>query len=123
MTRENVQRVMSILNEAEWDDGFPIADPVYTYDNFLKAVGKFPFFCGETNIAGQTLEQACKRELAGIFAHWGQETGKRDPNEGEFWTQALYWVQEIRCNGTNDQSCNYAQGGWASTAWPPTAGK
>lgn len=123
MTRENVQRVMSILNEAEWDDGFPIADPVYTYDNFLKAVGKFPFFCGETNIAGQTLEQACRRELAGIFAHWGQETGKRDPNEGEFWTQALYWVQEIRCNGTNDQSCHYTQGGWASTAWPPTAGK
>jgi len=61
--------------------------------------------------------------LAGIFAHWGQETGKRDPTDGDFWTQALYWVQEIRCNGTNDQSCNYAQGGWASTAWPPQAGK
>lgn len=66
---------------------------------------------------------ACRRELASIFAHWGQETGKRDPSDGEFWTQALYWVQEIRCNGTNDQSCNYADGGWSRTAWPPVAGK
>lgn len=61
--------------------------------------------------------------MAALFAHWGQETGKRDPSAGEFWTQALYWVQEIRCNGTNDPSCDYKQGGWADDAWPSQPGK
>ena len=92
---------MSIFDEIRWDQGFPLADPIYTYDNFLKAAAKFPNFCNETNTQGHSLDTACRRELAAIFAR-GQETGKRDPAEGEFWTQALYWVQEIRCNGTND---------------------
>lgn len=86
LTMPNVQRVQAIFSADAWKKGFPLADPVYTYDNFLKAVAKFPYFCNETNIAGQTLEQACKRELASIFAHWGQETGKRDPSNGDFWT-------------------------------------
>lgn len=115
-------RIMNIFDADDWEGGFPIADDVYTYDNFLKAAAKFPSFCNETN-QGLDLETACRRELAGIFAHWTQETGKRDPSEGENWTQALYWVQEIRCNGTNDQSCNYSQGGWADTAWPAQPGK
>lgn len=71
LDRENVQRVMSIFSAADWTAGFPQADPIYTYDNFLRAVAKFPSFCGETNIAGQTVEQTCRRELASIFAHWG----------------------------------------------------
>ena len=58
----------------------------------MKAVAKFPYFCNETNETGRSLDDACKREMASIFAHWGQETGKRDPGDGEFWTQALYWV-------------------------------
>lgn len=62
---------MSLFSEADWDDGFPLADPIYTYDNFLKAVAKFPYFCNETNISGQSLDDACKRELSSIFAHWG----------------------------------------------------
>lgn len=86
MTRENVQRIMSIFDEQDWAIGFPIADPVYTYDNFLKAAAKFPSFCSETNIEGHSLDTACRRELAGIFAHWTQETGKRDPAEGPNWT-------------------------------------
>ena len=91
-TYVNVQRVMSLFTEDDWATGFPQSDPIYTYTNFLKAVAKFPSFCGESNIEGQTMAETCKRELASIFAHWGQETGKRDPNDGEFWTQALYWV-------------------------------
>ena len=83
-------------------------------------MSKFPKFCGESNTAfnNLTVEQSCKRELAAIFAHWGQETGKRDPADGPFWTQALYWVQEIRCNGTNDPSCDYKAYNWAADAWP-----
>lgn len=71
------------------------------------------------------MDETCKRELSTIFAHWGQETGKRDPSDGEFWTQGLYWIQEIRCNGTGAANCDYTSGGWASdaNAWPPVAGK
>ena len=77
LTYANVQLVQSLFDEADFDDGFPLRNEIYTYDNFLKAVAKFPNFCGETIIEGQTLEETCKRELASIFAHWGQETGKR----------------------------------------------
>lgn len=52
----NVQRVQYLFTEADWAEGFPQADPIYTYDNFLRAVAKFPAFCGENNIEGQTLE-------------------------------------------------------------------
>ena len=125
LTYANVQLVQSLFDEADFD-GFPLRNEIYTYDNFLKAVAKFPNFCGETIIIeGQTLEETCKRELASIFAHWGQETGKRSPDDGEFWTQALYWVEEIRCSGTNDPSCNYQDGGWsgASDDWPSQPGQ
>ena len=88
-------------------------------------MAKFPAFCNETNLPGWSVEMTCRRELASIFAHWGQETGLRDPSEGEFWTQALYWVQEIRCNGTNDATCDYIETNWTadSDAWPATPGK
>ena len=66
--------------------------------------------------------EACKRELSSIFAHWGQETGKRAWGTPH-WTQALYWVQEIRCNGTNNQTCNYASTNWSQEAWPPQSGQ
>lgn len=86
-------------------------------------MAKFPSFCNESNKAEYNLDQMCRRELSTIFAHWGQETGKRSPGEGEFWQQALYWVQEIRCNGTNDPSCNYQGSGWSADAWPNVPGK
>jgi len=38
---------MSIISEEKWYDLFPIADDQYTYENFLKAVARFPAFCGE----------------------------------------------------------------------------
>lgn len=106
-----------------WASAFPQADAIYTYDNFLKSVAKFPAFCGEHNMPNLNAEEACKRELSTIFAHWGQETGKRAPENGEFWTQGLFWVQEIRCNGTNDATCNYSSSNWSADAWPPQAGE
>ena len=116
---ENVQRVQRFFNQTQWNEGFPLADPVYTYQNFLKAVAKFPAFCGESNLSNLDLDETCKRELSTIFAHWGQETGARDPSTGlEFWQQGLYWVQEIRCNGTNDPSCDYKSYNWSNDAWP-----
>ena len=87
--------MQSIFPASQWPVGFPQANSVYTYVDFLKAVAKFPAFCKDNNISGNTLEQTCKRELSTIFAHWGQETGKGDPDAGEFWTQGLFYVEEI----------------------------
>jgi len=123
MDQENVKRVSSLFSAADWSVGFPLANPVYTYKNFLKAVAKFPKFCNETNKAGQSLDQTCKRELATLFAHWGQETGKRSTSDGEFWKQGLYYLEEIRCSGTTDPTCDYKQAGWAEEAWPSQPGQ
>ena len=49
---DNVSLVTSLIDEADWSDIFFDRDPIYTYENFLKAVAKFPAFCGETNIEG-----------------------------------------------------------------------
>jgi len=48
--KENVKRVMSIISEEDWDYLFPMRKPVYEYEGFLHAVGKFEHFCGETNL-------------------------------------------------------------------------
>ena len=51
-----------------------------------------------------------------MFAHWGQETGKRDPNSGDFWTQGLFYVEEI--NKSDYKSSEYG----ANEKWPSQAG-
>ena len=55
MTKTNVQTIMEIFTEADWAVGFPLANPVYTYDNFLKAAAKFPYFCNENNEPTRTI--------------------------------------------------------------------
>jgi hypothetical protein len=89
MTKENVLRVMSHFDEDAFNGLFPIADDFYTYENFLRAVAKFPAFCNEynadepltqlfwTNTAD--LDSVCKRELSALFAHIAFESGKNDP--------------------------------------------
>ena len=102
MQKENVQRVMALVDEDAWDYLFPIRNELYEYDGFLHAVGKFEAFCGESNLGSQGYSalETCARELAALFAHFGQETGlhAEDPSiEAEEWRQGLYWVTEIRC--------------------------
>jgi hypothetical protein len=52
------------------ESGFKLA----AYDNFLAAVARYPYFCGETGYFS-SVDEACKRELASLFAHAAQETG------------------------------------------------
>ena len=56
LSMANVQLVQSFFSQSDWNAGFPLADPVYTYDNFLKAVSKFPAFCNESNFSNWSLE-------------------------------------------------------------------
>jgi hypothetical protein len=69
---ENVKRVDKILGEDDFDKLFPLRNKnTYTYEGLLKAVGKFPAFCDESNLSGygKDLDKTCKRELATLFAH------------------------------------------------------
>jgi len=54
---------------------------MYTYDSFLKAIAKFPYFCGENGHIGNYFINdldSCKREVAALLAHIVQETGGRE---------------------------------------------
>ena len=68
---DNVQRVMTVFPECLWDHWTSdAADEIYTYENFLKAIAKFPKFCGESNAPlGYDEAETCKREIAAFLAH------------------------------------------------------
>lgn len=54
---------MNIISEKDWKHIFEIADKAYTYKDFLRAVYKFPKFCGEKGPYANTslsLEDICK---------------------------------------------------------------
>jgi len=81
---ENVLRVKSVLDDSLWSNLFPVADSFYTYEDFLKSVAKWPYFCNEWNeeeagLNTEDIENTCKRELATLFAHMAVQSGKNDP--------------------------------------------
>jgi len=131
LSKPNVQRVMRLVDEDDWDYLFPIRGDLYEYEGFLHAVGKFEAFCGESNLGdqGYSADDTCARELAALFAHFGQETGLHDEDPAvtggvEEWRQGLYWVTEIRCTeGLSTQAgtsaCDYKQTGFSGNIYPP----
>lgn len=116
----NVRRVENIIDAQHWEYLFPHRDPAYTYDNFLKAVGKFPRLCGDFN-DGRDADQICRKTLATMFAHFAQETGEHNVHSDiPEWRQALHWVREMgwvegQPNGYNGE-CNPDT--WQGKAWP-----
>ncbi|HYF05772.1 MAG TPA: chitinase, partial [Patescibacteria group bacterium] len=106
----NVQRVMRVLPESLFETFFARRNSVYTYENFLKAVKKFPKLCGET---GQTDAQ-CKLELATMFAHFAQETGEGAPEPPLRYKQGLYYVREAGCSDSGG-GCDYRVGACEDT--------
>lgn len=116
----NVRRVESIISEADWEYIFAKRSPEYTYENFLKAVGKFPAFCGDYS-DGRDAEQICRTSLATMFAHFTQETGGHTSHwEVEEWRQGLVHVREMGWNeemrGGYNGECNPAV--WQGQTWP-----
>lgn len=118
-TSPNVERVKGFMSEARWDVFFPAALGVYTFENFLKAIAKFPYFCNDVSPdSSLTLDEACKREVATLLAHIKHESG------------SLRYVKEIACSGSDastNPNCNYATTAAtnprATTIWPPQEGK
>jgi len=75
----------------------------------LKAVAKFPFFCGENGKPNERSDlDSCKREVSAVFAHFVKETaynsGHVADTEGiPIWRQGLHEIIEGGCeNGENN---------------------
>jgi len=130
--QRNVQVVSSVFTQADWDHLFSAANPVYTYDNFMKAIAALPSVCGEQGTHGQavtlSLEDICRKELATMFAHFAQETGAHDSTGAstngvtEAWRQGLYLVEDPACAAgapsAGSWACRHFQGGIWATAYP-----
>lgn len=117
----NVKRVENIVTEEKWETFFPHRDPAYTYENFLKAVGKFPVLCGDSE-EGQDADGICRKTLATMFAHFVQETGEHAAqSDVAQWQQGLHWVREM---GLDENSYDKYTGAtcdpntWQGKAWP-----
>ncbi|MEY8871192.1 glycoside hydrolase family 19 protein [Francisella philomiragia] len=131
---DNVKRVEKIFTEVAikdnaietksaegvWNYMFPERSPEYTYENFLKAVAKFPAFCG-TYTDGRDSDAICRKSLATMFAHFTQETGGHtswwDVPE---WRQGLVHVREMgwdeNMRGGYNGECNPDV--WQGQTWP-----
>lgn len=118
---DNVKRVEQLITAEKWDLFFPHRDPAYTYENFLKAVGKFPILCAD-HTDGKDADAICKKTLATMFAHFVQETGEHAAqSDVAQWQQGLHWVREM---GMSESAYDQYTGAtcdpttWQGKAWP-----
>ena len=117
---DNVRRVEGIITSATWEHLFPRRASEYTYLNFLKAVAKFPAFCGAYS-DGRDATAICRKSLAVMFAHFAQETGGHTKHWAEpEWRQGLVWVREMgwteQMRGGYNGECNPKV--WQGQTWP-----
>jgi len=60
---ENVHRVENIISASDWEYLFPERAPEYSYDKFLRAVGKFSALCASYD-DGRDADAICRKSLA-----------------------------------------------------------
>ena len=104
---DNVERVNRVLSSQGYTHIFSGATGgLAVYNDFLKAVARFPAFCGGfTNNTILTDDQLCAKELATIFAHCAFETGKNDTKDATTpaWRQGLAKLIPDGC--PDDETC------------------
>lgn len=128
---DNVKRAQRVFPEAEWNFLTQMAAPEYTYTRFLKAIGKFPAFCG-TYTDTRDSDAICKKSIITAFAHFSQETGGHiakdnisdNPNQLEEWQQALVHVREMGWSeGQPGYTTGCGQNDWQNQRWPCAEGQ
>jgi hypothetical protein len=99
---------MSVISKDTWEYILPLRNAIFSYEEFLTAVSKFPAFCGEKGTHGQasTLsnDDMCKKEIAALLAHAVHATGLKKVGAtvplgqmragevvNEIWRQGLYY--------------------------------
>ena len=71
MANGHIKQFSSAYNENVRQGDYP-----YTFENFLKAVAKYPAFCGnDANNSSADLDELCMQAMASMFAHFAQEVG------------------------------------------------
>ncbi|ELV8853490.1 chitinase [Vibrio fluvialis] len=127
----NVQRVERVFPKSEWDYLTHMAAPEYTYTRFLRAIGKFPAFCGDYT-DGRDADAICKKSIVTAFAHFSQETGGHiakdnvsdNPLALDEWQQALVHVREMGWSeGQEGYTTGCGQNDWQNARWPCAAGQ
>tara|TARA_Y100000782_G_C10183618_1_gene265204 strand:+ start:1095 stop:2531 length:1437 start_codon:yes stop_codon:yes gene_type:complete len=128
---ENVKRVERVFGQQEWDFLTGMAAPEYTYTRFLRAIGKFPAFCGEYT-DGRDSDAICKKSIITAFAHFAQETGGHiakdnisdNPLQLEEWQQALVHVREMGWSeGQAGYTTGCGQNDWQNRRWACAEGQ
>ena len=94
----NVKNVEQIIPESKFNEFFPTKDSAYTYTNFLRAIGKYPAICKSA--------ANCPKILAGMFAHFQQETA------------GLFYLEEI-----NKSAYCADWSAWVTAAYPCVPGQ
>jgi chitodextrinase len=120
----NVKLVETIVDEATFEHMFSMRHPAYTYTGFLQAIGKFPGYCADY---GTDSEAICRKLIATLVAHGGQETGAHDRNASiPEWRQSMYYLRESGCV-EGAAGCGYDvtcdPNSWQGEKWPCGAGK
>jgi len=95
----NVKNVEQVLPELKFQEFFPRRNEAYTYRNFLRAMGKYPAICRNSD--------NCSKILAAMFAHFQQETA------------GLFFLEEI--NKENSYCAKWSE--WVAEAYPCSQGK
>ncbi|WP_325893233.1 chitinase [Grimontia sp. NTOU-MAR1] len=128
---ENVKRVERVFPQTDWHFLTQMAAPEYTYTRFLRAIGKFPAFCGEYT-DGRDSDAICRKSIVTAFAHFAQETGGHiakdnhwdNPQGLEEWQQALVHVREMGWSeGQEGYTTGCGQNDWQNKRWPCAAGQ
>ncbi|CZF78018.1 putative bifunctional chitinase/lysozyme precursor [Grimontia celer] len=128
---DNVKRVERVFPETDWNFLTQMAAPEYTYTRFLKAIGKFPAFCGDYT-DGRDADAICKKSIITAFAHFAQETGGHiavdnvsdNPLALEEWQQALVHVREMGwAEGQEGYTTGCGLDDWQNRRWPCAAGQ
>ena len=71
MANGHIKQYSSAYNDDVANGKYP-----YTFENYLKAVAKYPAFCGDAAASSSAnLDQLCMQAMASMFAHFAQEVG------------------------------------------------
>ena len=74
MANGHIKQYSDAYNENVRNGDYP-----YTFENYLKAVAKYPAFCGDaaydSSADDDALNQLCMQAMASMFAHFAQEVG------------------------------------------------
>lgn len=105
---ENVRRVFRIIgSEDDYNNLFCMRiKDLFTYQNFIKAVARYPQFCNEKDASNtNSLDDVCKIELATFLANATQETGGHSPWDDKhgcpLYRQSFALVYEQGCSNAS----------------------